>query len=307
MDKKLKLMVMILAGILLALGIFALILVLTDGDDAPDEPLTPVVSTEEATHQIGTQASDAPIESHSADEPQPSDSSSSSETADSSEETPQPVITQPNGGNGNPPATVSPTQAPTESKEMSFPYKIPGTSLVITKIDSYDGVFLEDGSDRSVTDICALVLTNSGETDVEYADITIRQGNRSLLFKVTVLRAGCTVVVQEASAAPFAEGTYHSCTADVAEVEKLEMSQDQVRIVENTNGSITVTNLTDKTIGGIRVFYKFCLTKGSVYVGGITYTAKVENLAPGSTQTVVPTHYAYGSSEVVMVRLYDSL
>lgn len=300
MDKKLKLAVIIAAAVLLALGIFALVLVLTDGNGTADQGQSlPAASTQEPTEQIATEEPESTEES-------PSESATAS--TEPAEESPQPVATQKPTENDVPPATTKPgTQKPAEGKELSFPYTIPGSSLVIHKVDSYNGVFLEDGSDRSVSGICTLVLTNSGSTDVEYADISLVQGKRTLLFKATVLRAGCTVVVQEASAALYEEGAYTSCTADVAEVAKLEMSSDKVQILENADGSLTVTNLTNQAIGGIRIFYKFCLTKGSVYVGGITYTAKVENLAPGGTQTVFPNHFSYGSSEVVMVRLYDSL
>lgn len=300
MDKKLKLAVIIAAAVLLALGIFALVLVLTDGNGTADQAQNlPDASTQEPTEQIATEEPESTAES-------PSESATAS--TEPAEESPQPVATQKPTGTDVPPATTKPgTQKPAEGKELSFPYTIPGSSLVIHKVDSYNGVFLEDGSDRSVSGICTLVLTNSGSTDVEYADISLVQGKRTLLFKATVLRAGCTVVVQEASAALYEEGAYTSCTADVAEVTKLEMSSDKVQILENADGSLTVTNLTNQAIGGIRIFYKFCLTKGSVYVGGITYTAKVENLAPGGTQTVFPNHFSYGSSEVVMVRLYDSL
>lgn len=304
MDKKLKLAVIIAAAVLLALGIFALVLVLTDGSGAPEQGQNiPAASTEEPDAQLGAQTPDGTEEL-------PSQSASQDEVllTEPSEESPQPVETQKATGGEAPDTTAKPTtQKPAEGKELSFPYTIPGSSLVISKVDSYNGIFLEDGSDRSVSGVCTLVLTNSGTTDVEYADISIVQGSRTLLFKATVLRAGCTVVVQEASATLYAEGAYTSCTADVAEVTNLEMSADKVQILENTDGSLTVTNLTNQTIGGIRIFYKFCLTKGSVYVGGITYTAKVENLAPGGTQTVIPSHFAYGSSEVVMVRLYDGL
>ena len=306
MNKKLKLLVVILAAVLLGLGVVALVLALTDGDGTPEvSPQIPALTVppnlpgssqdSEGTQELpdGTENGDALLPAEPVEElPEPVESQKPSEN-------------QPNSEGQEP--SVGAEEKPATSGEMSFPYTVPGSSLVITKIDSYDGIFLEDGSDRSITDVCALVVTNGGTADVEYADIRIKQGSRTLLFKVTVLRAGCTAVVQEANAAPFAEGSYESCTADVAEAEKLEMSEDKVKVVENANGTLTVTNLTDQTIGGIRIFYKFCLTKGSVYVGGITYTAKVENLAPGAAQTVAPNHYVYGSSEVVMVRLYDSL
>ena len=45
--------------------------------------------------------------------------------------------------------------------------------------------------------------------------------------------------------------------------------------------------------------------KGSIYVGGITYTAELEGLEPGQSQKLTANHFAAGSSEVVMVRTYE--
>ena len=42
-----------------------------------------------------------------------------------------------------------------------------------------------------------------------------------------------------------------------------------------------------------------------VYVGGITYNAKVINLGPGRSQKIVPSHYSIGDSKVLMVKTYD--
>ena len=74
--------------------------------------------------------------------------------------------------NGRQPGTVAPTAPPEtvaeQTGEISFPYAIPDTGLVIQKIAAYDGVFLEDGTDEEITGVAAMVLENTGETAVEY-------------------------------------------------------------------------------------------------------------------------------------------
>ena len=84
------------------------------------------------------------------------------------------------------------------------------------------------------------------------------------------------------------------------------MSADQVKVEETENGSLLVTNLTDEEIPCVRIFYKFYMEEEEAYVGGITYTAKLTGLSAGGSQTVSPSHYAAGSSRVMMVRTYDS-
>ena len=199
----------------------------------------------------------------------------------------------------------STTQSIIPDDSVSFPYAIPGTNLVIQSVRSYDGVFLEDGSNREVTGISAMVLQNSGKTAVEYAQITLNQGNSELNYKAVCIPAGATVVIQESNASQYLDSKYTSCSANVAEIATLEMSETLVKIEEVENGTLLVTNLTDSAIPCVRVFYKFAFEKGSIYVGGITYTAELEGLEPGQSQKLTANHFAAGSSEVVMVRTYE--
>lgn len=193
-----------------------------------------------------------------------------------------------------------------EETQISFPYTIPNTSLVIENIASYDGIFLEDGSDVSVTGIYSMVLENSGNTDVEYAKITLNCDDSPITFEVSDVPSGATVVAQEINKTSYRDGTYSDCSADVAESQGLEQSEDLVSVQENSDGSLTVSNLTDDLIPCVRIFYKFYMSDENAYVGGITYTAKLVDLEPGADQTIVPSHYSQGYSRVVMVRTYDT-
>jgi len=79
-----------------------------------------------------------------------------------------------------------------------------------------------------------------------------------------------------------------------------------VEVVENESGTLSVTNIGSDTIPCVRIFYKFALEKGAIYVGGITYTAKIVDLKPGETQEIAPSHYEAGSSEIMMIRTYNT-
>ena len=189
---------------------------------------------------------------------------------------------------------------------IQFPYTIPGTSLVVNQFNSYDGVFLEDGSDAEVTGISTIIVENVGGIGVEYADIVIDQSGTPLKFTASAIPAGTTIVIQEANGAAYSDSSIQECSANVALIENFEMSSSMVEVVENERGSLSVTNLGSETIPCVRIFYKFALEKGSIYVGGITYTAKITELEPGVTQDVAPSHYVAGSSEIMMVRTYDT-
>lgn len=187
-----------------------------------------------------------------------------------------------------------------------FPYSIPGSGLVIEQINSYDGIFLEDGSDKEVSDITAMVLTNTGDACVEYIEITIQRDGVQLKFIASALESGGRMIVLEAGGKQFSNGTYSNCEADVATSEKMTMSDDQVRVEETAEGGLLVTNITANDIPCIRIFYKFYMQDTDVYVGGITYTAKVINLAAGDSCTIMPSHYLKGYSKIVMVKTYDT-
>lgn len=209
----------------------------------------------------------------------------------------------------NPAQETNSTQGANDTETdntISFPYVIPGTNLTIEKISGYNGIFLEDGSDSEVSGIASIVLRNSGETDVEYADITLDGDGGKLSFKISDIAAGSSVIVQEANKSGYTGGTYADCSADVAQVSGLEMSEDKVKVEESEDGSLTISNLTGEEIPCVRVFYKFYMDEENAYVGGITYTVKVTNLEANGTRRVTPSHYSTGYSKVVMIRTYDT-
>lgn len=217
----------------------------------------------------------------------------------------QPPQTQP-PQTQQPPIVPVQTEPTVPDNTCHFPYAIPGSTLVIEQINSYDGIFFEDGSDREMTNITAMVLTNRGDNCVEYVDIAIEREGTQLKFAASAIEAGGTVVVMEAEGKQYAEGDYANCTAEVATIAEMIMSQDQISVEENPEGGLLVTNLTEEEIPCVRIFYKFYMQEVDVYVGGITYTAKIDNLAAKSSCTVMPSHYLQGFSKIVMVKTYDS-
>ena len=173
---------------------------------------------------------------------------------------------------------------------ISFPYTITGSDLVVERIQSYSGYFIEDGSDKDVSEVAAIVLKNNGG-DLGFAGIGISQGTRSLGFSASQIPAGATMIILEQNGATFSSDPYYSATATTQPVEKFEMSEELVTVKDNGDNSLSVTNISDKMLSEIKVFYKNYLPEEDVYVGGITYTIKVTDLEPGATMTVSASHY----------------
>lgn len=204
------------------------------------------------------------------------------------------------------PAETGETEVRPETGGISFPYAIPGTELVIDSVNRYNGLFLEDGSDSEISDVAAIILKNTGNRCIDYAEITMQGRNEEYLFVVSNLEAKASIVVQEARKSPCISQEYDSVTAEPACSDTFEMAKDQLRIRETSDNQLEVTNLTDQTIPCARIFYKFYLEEEKVYVGGITYVTKVVNLKPGATVLIAPSHFTAGSSRIVMVKIFDT-
>ena len=208
------------------------------------------------------------------------------------------------GPNKKPDETIKP-QNNTDNSSY-FPYSIPGSGLVIEQINSYDGLFLEDGSDKEVSNVTAMVLANTGDDCAEYIEITIDRDGVQLKFIASALEPGGRMIVLEAGGKQFSNGTYSNCVADVATLSEFTMSENQLRVEETAECSLLVTNITESDIPCVRIFYKFYMNDTKVYVGGITYTAKVTNLGAGGSCTITPSHYLPGYSKIIMVKTYDT-
>ena len=201
---------------------------------------------------------------------------------------------------------VEPTEPETEPTYLKFPCRVPGTDLVIEKVSAYDGLFLEDGQDLPAENVCAIVVTNTSGRDLEYAEITLNRDGAALEFRVSGLTAGSSAMVLEYGGASYEDGAYLDCSGSAAVVERFELSSGLVEVTENGDGSLTVTNCTAEHIPCVRIFYKFYMSDVDVFVGGITYTAKLEDLDAGESMQIQPSHYLAGMSRIVMVKTYDT-
>lgn len=188
--------------------------------------------------------------------------------------------------------------------KVSSNYKTPDASLTIQRIKGYSGIFIEDGFDKEVKNVAAIQVKNTSKQVVEYAQIELYNGDKKLVFEVSTLPANSSAVVMEKNKTTFSSSkgvTYGKST--VAYTDKLEKSSDIKYKVLDNNG-IEVTNKSKKDIGCVRVFYKYKSEDG-YYVGGITYTAKIDDLKAGKSQTVYPSHFATDGGEIMMVKTYD--
>ena len=213
-----------------------------------------------------------------------------------------------NGGtnsNGGSSKDGSITNFNNTGKKVSSNFKVDDAAITIQRINGYSGIFIEDGSDKEVKNVAAIEVKNTSNKPLEFAQIQLYNGSKKLVFDVSTLPANSSAVVMEKNKASFNSSkgvTYGGTTAGY--VNSLEKASS-IKCKKVKNNGIEVTNTSSKNIPCVRVFYKYKSSEG-YYVGGITYTAKVEDLKAGASQTIYPSHFASDGVEIMMVKAYNS-
>lgn len=178
-----------------------------------------------------------------------------------------------------------------------------GYGLEITDAGSYTGIYMEDGTDDTVSGTAMIVVTNTSDQALQYAGITVSAGERTLEFSVSTLPAGESVLLLEAGRQEYVQGeTFASAVAHevVFFDEPLSLCEDQLEI-SALDGAMNVTNISGQDItGDITIYYKNA--SADLYYGGITYRARIEGgLAAGEIKQIMTEHFSASGSEVVFV------
>ena len=186
------------------------------------------------------------------------------------------------------------------SESITLPTVISGTNLIAQKLSSYEGPFLEDGTDREVVNIAALHVYNSGETAVYKTRIALFWSDGFYVFEADHIPAGETVVILERSGSLYRQGKYVQCNG-WQELSQEDTFSKDVSVTDMALGTVVVSNLTEETLRNVCVYYKSWLAPPDIYVGGITYMVQIPVLLPGQSKHLYPYHYAAGYSKVVAV------
>ncbi len=185
--------------------------------------------------------------------------------------------------------------------ERFFPRCVKGTTLTLVTLSSYDGPYLEDGTDREVFGISALQVINTGEHVISRCQITLYYEGTSLSFDGEQIPPGAPVVLLERNAKTFMKADVTGCSGWQTIMPNASDACKYVSINDRAMGTLVVTNTSNFTLRNIEVHYKNWLSPPGYFVGGIAYTVSIHELKPGQTQLLYPYHYAKGYSRVVSV------
>lgn len=184
---------------------------------------------------------------------------------------------------------------------MTFPYKIKDAGLEIKSVGQYSGQFIEDGSDESVKNVSSIIVSNNSKKVIQYAKISFKVNkSKTASYVITSLEPGKTALVMESSKMKYnKKDTYKFKECNKSRIDKMDLMEDTFDI-ERYDKEISIKNKSNKDYDTVYVYYKYKLSTG-VYLGGITYRTKFENVKAGKTLKESAGHFSKKSSEILMV------
>ena len=192
---------------------------------------------------------------------------------------------------------IEPVEAP-EIEDKAFMDGL----VTVEKVGRYAGIFVEDGSDEIVSDVFAITVVNNSDKMLQYAQVVITCGGEEYTFDMSTIPAGARAQVLEKNKKALPEDLSGAQTVLTTVTEFQEAPSTYPEVFELTpfEYSVNIKNISKSDISGnVYVYYK---TKvGDLYMGGITYRAKVTDLAAGEEKSAYASHFYGSDSEILFV------
>lgn len=212
----------------------------------------------------------------------------------------RPVLTKPAADQSQPDQAETQQTIRIEAEEQA-PINL-GCGLQITDAGRYTGAYMEDGSGEVVSDVMMVVVHNSGEQDIQLANIVAVCGDAEYRFSLTNLAAGERAVLLDLDRKVSEGGGLSSAivTEIVLFSEPMDRMPDTIEI-SGLEGMLNVKNISDADIDGdIFIYYKYAAQ--DIYYGGITFRVRIEGgLKAGELRQIPAGHYSPEGCTIVQV------
>ncbi len=178
-----------------------------------------------------------------------------------------------------------------------------GDGLKILSVGNYTGLYFEDGTDDTVTNVLMLELYNSSDKDLQLARVGLEYTDFTADFEATNIPAGSSVVVLAKNRIPYTSEKYVSISTDniVFFDSPMEKMEDTL-VVGGGEGYVDVKNISDNTVSTTTYVYYKNYSKDKFY-GGITYRAQItEPIEAGESVRVLTNHFSEKNTMVVQVQ-----
>lgn len=213
------------------------------------------------------------------------------------------VVLLSNGDHGENPDTQQATRPvkieTTEDVNINLGY-----GMYITDVAKYTGIYMEDGTDEIVSGVLMIVVKNSGDTDVQLAEIELPVGKKTAYFKLTTLPAGESIVLLETNRMAYVDVDYTTAIAQnvVLFQEPLSLCEDKIKI-QILDGALNITNISGTDMTGDMVVYYKNASSDMLY-GGITYRVTISGgIKAGETKQLAGSHFSGTGSRVMWVTI----
>lgn len=190
------------------------------------------------------------------------------------------------------------TCAPQE-ESVVFPYTTADADVIVENIGVYEGIFHEDGTNRQVFDVAAIMLYNSADTVISYIAVEVKTDGERYLFEGFILPPKSRIFIPESNAQKKIEAPVLSC--DISVVYLQSRADDAVLIEERNWDTLCITNLSDTTLSAVTIYYHHYLPEDGIYIGGRAFETTIWNLQPGAQTRISPLFYCKGYSKITLV------
>ena len=205
-----------------------------------------------------------------------------------------------------PAAETAETQALIQEGEAFHPINL-GYGVSLEQVSKYTGIYMEDGSDQMVSGVMMILVTNTGEDDIQLMHIEVAYPEDSYHFQLTNLPAGSSMVLLELSRKPVPEGIPQSAIASNVVQFQENMTVDRsVYEISGAAGMMNVKNISGADIeGDIYVYYKYKMQ--DVFYGGITFRVTISGgLKAGEIRQIMASHFNPDNCQVIMVEAHQN-
>lgn len=179
-----------------------------------------------------------------------------------------------------------------------------GYGLYIRDVAKYTGIYMEDGSDEIVSGVLMIVVENTGDTDVQLAEIEMPVGKQTACFKLTTLPAGESVVLLETNRMEYANVSYTTAISKnvVLFQAPLSLCEDKIKL-QILDGALNITNISGSDItGDVVIYYKN--SSSDMLYGGITYRVTVTGgMAKDEIKQLTGSHFSASGSRIMFVTI----
>ncbi len=185
----------------------------------------------------------------------------------------------------------------TETISLDF-----GEGIICTEVGSYTGLFMEDGTDEAVSNVMRIVVKNTSEEDLQYAELSLVYDKEVREFSVSNLPSGESCVLLEKNRQALIESEPDDYVTEHAVFFNEAMSlMENLFEITGEDGVLNVKNISSKNVSGdVVVYYKYAVD--DVYYGGITFRVRITGgIKSGEIRQIPAVHYDKESSVLSMV------